>query len=179
VGKQLNAKDKVFVDEYLVTLSPAVAALKAGYSKTMADSKAYQWVRDGKNNPKPHIWAAIKKKMAERSDRTKITADKILEELAKIGTTNLTDLIEYDEKGIVKVKASKDLTPAQAACISEVTQHGDVKGSVTFRFKTYDKLRALELAGKHVGVQAFKDRIEVEGTLTLEQLVTESKGDKE
>lgn len=173
--RELNDKEQVFVDEYLISLDPGSAAKKAGYSKTMAKTKAYQWVSDSENNPKPYIREAIQKAMDKRSEKTGITAGLILEELAKVGMTNLTDLIEFDEKGITKIKASEDLTPAQRACISEVTQHKDVRGNVVFKFKTYDKLRALELAGKHVNIQAFKDKVEVEGKLTLEDLISQSR----
>ena len=37
--KQLNDKERVFVDEYLVDTDPKRAALAAGYSATMAASK--------------------------------------------------------------------------------------------------------------------------------------------
>ena len=57
--KQLNDKERVFVDEYLVDTDPKRAALAAGYSATMAASKAYQWVSNSK--VKPHVYAAIQR----------------------------------------------------------------------------------------------------------------------
>ena len=83
-AKKLDYREKVFVNEYLVDLDPNRAAIAAGYSKTMAASKAYQWVSNGKI--KPHVFMAVQKAMDKRSEKTEITAEYVL--------TNLRDIIE-------------------------------------------------------------------------------------
>ncbi len=84
VDKKLTDQEHLFVEEYLVNLCPHKAALKAKYSKTVATSKAFQWVSNSKLNPKPHVRAAIQKAIDERSDRTKITQDNVLRGIAEI-----------------------------------------------------------------------------------------------
>ncbi len=79
--QELDAKERRFVSEYLIDLDPKRAAIEAGYSATVAASKAYQWVSNSK--VKPHVYEAIQKAMNSRSKRTEITADNVLRELAR------------------------------------------------------------------------------------------------
>lgn len=90
--EQLNQRDRIFVLEYLKHLQPVKAALAAGYSGTVARSKAFQWVA----NPevKPLVYAAIQESMAERAIRTQITADKVLERYWMIATADPNELTQ-------------------------------------------------------------------------------------
>jgi len=80
--RQLDKREQVFVSEYLIDLDPRRAALAAGYRKTMAESKAYQWVSNRKI--KPHVHEAIQKAMDKRSKKTEITAEYVLTSLKSI-----------------------------------------------------------------------------------------------
>ena len=77
--KQLNNQEQIFVDEYLVSLNPEKAALAAKYAATTARTKAYQWVSNSEQNPKPYIYQAIQKKMAAQSEKTGIKAERVVE----------------------------------------------------------------------------------------------------
>lgn len=90
--EQLTPRDQIFVREYLTHLQPVKAALAAGYSGTVARSKAFQWVA----NPeiKPLVYAAIQEAMAERAIRTQITADKVLERYWMIATADPNELTQ-------------------------------------------------------------------------------------
>lgn len=160
MGKRLNDKEKVFVNEYLIDLDPVRAALEAGYSKTVARSKAFQWVSDSKLNPKPYIRIAIQEEMDARAERTKITADQVLAELAKIGFSNIKDFVKFDPDGVVNIIDSEELTLEQAACIAEISQSEGAQNS-NFKFKLYDKPKALEMLGKHL--KLFTEKIEHSG----------------
>ena len=89
---KLSARDKRFVDEYLIDLSPERAALAAGYSATVARTKAYMWVSNGK--VKPLVYAAILAGMEKRSERTKITQDMVLQRYWMIATANPNELTQ-------------------------------------------------------------------------------------
>jgi phage terminase small subunit len=69
----MTPKQKAFVQEYLVDLNATKAAIRAGYSKRTAHVIGYE------NLSKPEITAAIHASMNERSRRTEITADYVLE----------------------------------------------------------------------------------------------------
>ena len=161
----LTAKEQRFVDEYIIDLDVERAALAAGYAKSTAETKAYTWVSE--DSIKPHVYAAIQEAMAKRSERTQITADDVLEELAKIGFANMEDYIKVTEDGDPFVDLSS-MTRAQAAAISEVTvddltegRGEDSRQVRRVRVKFHDKKSALVDIGKHLGM--FKTKVELTG----------------
>jgi len=61
---RLTAKQKRFIEEYLIDMNATQAAIRAGYSPDSAKEIGCE------NLTKPNIKAAIDKAMAERSRRT-------------------------------------------------------------------------------------------------------------
>ncbi|WP_440216232.1 terminase small subunit [Chromobacterium piscinae] len=94
-AKELNSREKAFVNEFLLDLDPEAAALRAGYSPSVARSKAYQWVSNSKQNPKPHVGDAVDAAMAVRSIETGITAQAVLRRYWQIATADPNDLVQY------------------------------------------------------------------------------------
>lgn len=93
--KALNAQEQRFVDEYLVDLDVPRAAVAAGYSENMAKSKCYTWVSAGKNNPKPHVFAAITRRQTELQVETGITQEMVLTRLWLVATADPNELVAY------------------------------------------------------------------------------------
>ena len=170
---KLTLKQRLFVAEYLIDLNATQAAIRAGYSPKTAYAIGEQNIR------KPSIQAALKNAMKNREKRTEVTADKVVTELAKIAFANGTnfarivtgtrkkkvwneDLEDYDEIDVdeqfVQFVDTDTLSDDEKAVISAVkeTRHG-------IAVESYDKVRALELLGKHLGM--FKDKIELSGEL--------------
>ena len=85
-----------FIKSYILTgcTNGKQAAIDAGYSEKTAYSIGHE------NLNKPDIESYIQELMQARSDRTEITADRVLKELAKIGFGNVKNL--YDESGKLK-----------------------------------------------------------------------------
>lgn len=160
--RDLDAREARFVEEYLKDLDPKRAALGAGYSKTVAASKAYQWVSNGK--VKPHVFAAILRAQEKRSRRTEIDADWVLRRLADEATADLADIL--DEAGAVKPVADWPLIWRQGL-VSGVDVHEEVvegqKVGQTVKIKLSDRIRRIELIGRHVDVGAFRERVELTG----------------
>ena len=75
---QLHGMQKRFCEEYIVDLDPTQAAIRAGYSEKTAYSKGHENLRKGAIRSYIHL------SMSVRSLRTRVTADRVLEELAKI-----------------------------------------------------------------------------------------------
>ncbi len=153
--QKLTPKQRRFIEEYLIDPNATQAAIRAGYSKKTAYSAGQRLLKN------VEVAAVLNKAQKERSERTGITADSILRNLGDMNSVKLNDIVEWNSNGIVKVKSSDELTPQQAACIQEIRLTSTEKG-FTFRLKLYDRIKLLELAGKHVGVQAFKDKVEVD-----------------
>lgn len=96
----------------------------------------------------------------------------VLQRAALLASFNIRKFIEIDANGQA-VYNFKNATDDDWYCISEYTVDEIQKGSGddTFfvdrvKIKTVDKLKALELVGRHVSVQAFKDNISVDGNIT-------------
>lgn len=140
----MTKKQKLFVEEYLIDLNATQAAIRAGYSPESAGSIGDE------NLKKPEIKNAIDKAMAERSRRTGVNQDRVVQEIAKMAFLNPIDVINMDE-ATVRGEASRDDT----ACIAsvKVKMIPNDEGIITDReVKMYDKLKALELLGKHLGM---------------------------
>lgn len=151
--RKLTPKQQRFVDEYLVDLNATQAAIRAGYSPKRADAIGHENLR------KPEIAAAIAERMKAREQRTEITQDKVVKELGRVAFGDPRKVMSWGPNG-VKLKDSAELTDDDAAFVSEVsettTEHGGSR-----KLKTNDKLKALELLGRHLGM--FKEKVEVTG----------------
>lgn len=86
---ELTAKQRAFVRDYLIDLNATQAALRAGYSEKTA------YASGAENLKKPQIATAIEAAMKNRADRTEITADRVLRELAKIGFADIHRAIKW------------------------------------------------------------------------------------
>lgn len=154
---KLNAKQQRFVEEYLIDLNATQAAIRAGYSVKTAKEIGCE------NLTKPNIQEAIDKAMAERSKRTGINQERVIQELARIAFVNPQNVINADD-GSVRDDASDD----DLACIQSVkvkTMSGDKGYSEEREVRLNDKMKALELLGKHLGM--FKDKVELETDMDL------------
>ena len=165
MSKKLDAREKRFVEEYLIDLDVERSALAAGYAASTARTKAFMWVSNGKQ--KPHVYDAIKKAMEKRSKRTEITAEAVLAELGKIGFANMLDYVRIGSDGDPFIDLS-ELTREQAAAISEATVEDftdgrgeDSRNVRKVKIKLSDKKSALETIGKHLGMFVDISKVEV------------------
>lgn len=149
--KRLTKKDRLFCFELLADpeMNPENAAIKAGYSKSMAHTKAYQWVSNSKINSKPQVKAFLDQMLKQRERNLELDAKKIDEELMKIAFSNITDIIEK-MGGHINLEMLKELTDGQKHAIAEIAEV-EFQGVVTRKIKMHSKLKALELLMKRTG----------------------------
>ncbi len=108
IEKKLTAKQKLFVDEYLIDLNASAAARRAKYSPRTA-------FRIGQENlQKPAIQAAIQLRMADREKRTEITQDRVLQEYARIAFLDPRKLVDENGNPLPLHKLSDDVAAAIA-----------------------------------------------------------------
>lgn len=158
----LTDKQARFVEEYLVDLNATQAAIRAGYSEGTAHSIGSE------NLGKPEIAQAIADAQKERSERTQVTQDMVVQELARIGFSDLRKMLT-DRGSLLDPQDWDDDTAAAISSIEVVTNAGD-RGTDedgrkvidhTHKIKTWDKNSALEKLAKHLGM--FVDRHEHSG----------------
>lgn len=187
---KLTDKQMIFANEYLVDLN-ATRAYKKAYPKVKKDSVAA--VNGNRLLRNAKVEEYIEKRMKDRAKRTEVTQDMIIEELSKVAFSNGTDFAKVvrksykkpkldakgniiDEEEVfyddVEIVSTDDLSADKRKAIVSIKQ---TKFGVVV--ESADKLKALELLGRHLGM--FKDKLEIEGSintnpyegLTTEQLL--------
>jgi phage terminase small subunit len=155
----LNPKQLRFVEEYLIDLNATQAAIRSGYAQPHS-----QGPRLLEN---VGVQSAIAKAQAKRSERLQIDADWVLKRLGVEVEADLADL--YEDDGKLKPVKKWPLIWRQGLVAGiEVEEVGDNGERVTVRkIKLSDRIKRLELIGKHVNVQAFREQVEHKGAINL------------
>ena len=161
----MTPKQKIFVKEYLIDLNATQAAIRAGYSAKNADKIGSQLL--GKTS----VFAAIEKAQEERAGKLSIDAEYVLNRLVEIDQMDVLDIM--DEKMSIKPVSEwpkvwrQYLSGFDLAEMFEGTGDDRALVGILKKIKWPDKTRNLELLGKHINVQAFKDRVEQTGNVAV------------
>lgn len=164
--KPLTAMQEAYAQEY--TKCPenqTQAAINAGFSPKTAAVKASVMMRDER------IQKRIAELMEERNKRLRVSADYVLLRLVEIDQMDVIDILN-DDMSIKPVSEwpkvwRQYLTGFELADMFE--GRGDEKELVGIlkKIKWPDKVKNLELIGKHVDVMAFKERMKVNVNVTI------------
>lgn len=151
----MTKKQKRFVEEYLIDLNATQAAIRAGYKAGNAQRASEIGSELLQKTP---VSEAIQKAMAERSKRTGVNADRVVQELAKIAFVNAIDVIDPDTATVKEDASGNDTAAIQSVKVKTFGEDG-----LEREIKMADKLKALELLGRHLGM--FKDKVDVSGKI--------------
>ena len=136
--ERLSAKRARFVEEYLIDLNPARAAVRAHYSERAADRQGWRLLRDA------GVRAAVEAGKAEISRRLRINQDEVIKELALIGFADLADYVAWDETGRPAVKPSGALADGKSRAVESIRFETTAAGANKVTIKLHDKVRALQ-----------------------------------
>lgn len=158
----MNSKQKAFASEYVIDYNATQAAIRAGYSERSAYSQAHELLK------KHEIQEAIRELEAASSMRTAVTKDMVIRELARVAFVDPRKL--FEDNGTPKDITMLDDDTAAALASVDIFEEFDYNGEgnreligYTKKYKWADKLRALEMLGKHLGM--FTDKVHVEGSV--------------
>lgn len=140
---RLTPLQQRFVEEYLVDLNATQAAIRAGYSPRTAR------VTGPQNLSKPVVQEKIAQAQAERSKRTGITADRVVQELGRVAFANIADVVTWSET-VVTLRSADELGHDVKAAVARLRQSAD--GAI--EIKMHNKLAALVNLGRHLGLFA-------------------------
>lgn len=161
---RLTARQQLFCDEYLIDLNATRAAVAAGYAEKYAHTNAAKLLQN------TTIAAYILEKKKERSKRLEITQDAVLQELAIIAFAKATDYARVVEKDVMAVIDGEEVPVldnngnpvkhrfVEPTLTSELTEEQKKalavikEGRNGIEIKSHDKLRALEMLGRHLGL---------------------------
>ncbi|MDR6103291.1 phage terminase small subunit [Agrobacterium larrymoorei] len=172
--RPLNPRQRLFVEEYLVDLNASQAAIRAGYSCKTAKVLGSILLK------KVQVMEAVEQAKRERSERTQIHADWLLSRLAEEAVADIADL--YDENGGLKPVDQWPLIWRQglvaAVEVKELFEgRGESREAIgrVSQVKLSDRIKRLELIGKHIDVQAFREKVEVEVSGSLAERLARAK----
>jgi phage terminase small subunit len=148
----VTEKQKIFANEYLIDLN-ATRAYRVAYPSVKKDETAR--ANGSRLLTNANVAAYIAERMKERQERTEITQDRVIEELAAIALARMDNYADIKNNRVL-IKDSAKFTEMQARAIGGIKQ-----GKFGIEVKLNDKLKALELLGRHFGM--FKDKVEVSG----------------
>ena len=156
---------EAYAQEYIkCPENQAQAAINAGFSPKSAHVKASIMMRDER------IQKRIAELMAERNKRLRVSADYVLLRLVEIDQMDVLDILN-DDGGLKPISQWPKIwrTTLSGLDISTTITNFDetTLENMLKKIKWPDKVKNLELIGKHVDVNAFKERVEVSGTLTI------------
>lgn len=161
----LNEKQERFIEEYMIDLNATQAAIRAGYSPKSANINGPRLLSNAS------VRARVDQRLAETSKRTGINADRVVRELARIALGDLTDIVDVAE-GEIKDGVTRDDRAAISSVRVKRTTRTDKDGAeevtIDREIKLCNKIDALELLGKHLGM--FTQKLSVETRdITLEE----------
>lgn len=157
----LTPKQQRFVEEYLIDLNATQAAIRAGYSEKTAKSIGQE------NLTKPDIQKAIEEAQSKRTEQTQIDAAYVLKRLVEIDQMDVLDIMD-DQMKILPLRDWPKIWRQYVSNIENL-ELTDADG-VFKKIKWPDKVKNLELLGRHVSVGAFKDKVEHSGKLEIQSL---------
>lgn len=165
--KKLTPKQRLFVHEYLVDLNATQAAKRAGYSKKTA------YVQGPRLLEHVGIKKAVKAARERRENKAIMTREEILEELSLVGRADIKNYFTIEEGGEIRAKTFNEMPPGASRALESIEETRTISESKDgketllisdrIKVKGLDKIRSLELLGKHQGMFPTK----IEGDVTL------------
>lgn len=165
----MTKKQKQFVEEYLIDLNATQAAIRAGYSPDTANEQGSRMLAN------VSIKNEIDKAMAERSKRTGINADRVILELAKIALANIADVVDTDTATVNPWASSDDTAAIQSVKVKKSSSNSGTM--IEREVRMMDKLKALELLGKHLGMYQNNINVSVETSKKLDDIISQLGGE--
>lgn len=156
----LTKKQSLFIDEYIKDLNATQAAIRAGYKEKAAGQMGDE------NLKKPQIKAVIDARIKERSDQIKVDGQYVVKRLLEIDAMDVLDILK-DDMSIKPISEWPKVwrTYISAVDVSELLGASDPDGgqksvvAILKKIKWPDKLKNIELLGRHFGI--FNDKLDL------------------
>lgn len=165
----LSAKQEAFCQEYIKDFNATQAAIRTGYSQKTADRIASRLLS------KVDIQDFVSQLQAKRTERVQIDADYVLKRLHEIDQLDVADILT-DAGDFLPIKQwPKSWRISLSAIDIQIINSGDAE-AITKKVKWPDKIRNLELLGKHIGVNAFAEKQVAQSDEQITRVVVEVVG---
>lgn len=150
---KLPAKQEMFVQEYLKDLN-ATAAYKRSYPNCKSATAAR--VESTRLLASPSIRARVDAYRSRAEKNTNVSQERVLKELATVAFASIGLMCDWDADNDLTLKPKTELTPEDMAAIQSIQSNDQFYQNERIgrriNFKMHDKLKALELLCKHLGI---------------------------
>ena len=167
-GRKLTAKQACFVKEYLIDLNATQAAIRAGYSERTAQEQSSRLLLN------VMVQNAISEAKQVRVEQTEIDAAYVLKRLVEIDQMDALDILSED--GSLKPISQWPKIWRQYLSGFDITELKTGETDIAFikKIKWPDKVKNLELIGKHIDVNAFQDIVKTKQEVEIKDYSTMS-----
>ena len=157
----MTPKQEMFCREFLIDLNGTQAAIRAGYSAKTANRIATE------NMSKPEIKRRIEELKQQRQEVIGVDASYVFQRLIDIDQMDARDILN-DDGSVKPIYNWPDVWRQSISGVDlmEISNSENVAATLK-KIKWPDKIKNLELLGRHVSVAAFKDRLELSGNVGL------------
>ncbi|WP_337232179.1 terminase small subunit [Citrobacter portucalensis] len=168
----LTDKQDAFCREYLVDLNATQAAIRAGYSEGTAAAQASRLLIN------VNIQSRLSDLKSQRNERVGVDAAYVLMRLIEIDQMDVLDILKDDGglKPVTEWPKSWRTTLNGLDVSTTITNFDETTTeNILKKIKWPDKVKNLELLGKHIDVQAFKEKVEHSGEISLIDRIQEAR----
>jgi phage terminase small subunit len=166
--KVLTPKEKMFISEYLKDFNATQAAIAAGYSKKTAFSIGCE------NLKKPYIQEAIGKEVEIILKNNRSLALRVVRECEKIAFGKISDVMEFDDNGVVLKDSSEiDTSTIESVGIDTFITKGGMSNKK--RVKLYSKEKALEILAKYTSLYTDAPQTVLPSAITIQVVGVKAK----
>jgi len=152
----LSLEEQLFVKAYCLCFNATEAylAVKPEVKRASAGMTGMIWLR------KPEVRNAIDKIVEERKQSLELDARLLLHELLCVANSKITDLL--NDQGEIDLSRLKDAPEHVKRAVEMVENTYSAKtGDSKVKVKMHDKLKAIELLGKHLKI--WTEKLELTG----------------
>lgn len=171
--KPLTAMQEAYAQEWIkCPENQTQAAINAGFSPKTAAVKASVMMRDER------IQKRIAELMEERNKRLRVSADYVLLRLVEIDQMDVLDILNDD--GSLKPisqwpKIWRTTLSGFDLSSTIINMNENAIENILKKIKWPDKVKNLELIGKHVDVNAFRERLEIDVKMTIAEKMAKAR----
>lgn len=160
----MTNRDKLFIKHYGKCRDAKKAAILAGFSEKSAKVSGHRLLTKYNHE--------IQLEIQKQANRIDVEIDKIVQELALIGFSDIRNYIEFEDGGGIRIKSLDEMPEFATRAIESIQEDRvikeDAKGETTIihdkiKFKLHSKIKSLELLGKYKNM--FIENIHLKGEL--------------
>ncbi len=167
----LTYREELFAHYYVETANGAEAYRRAGGANKQPDAAA------AKMMAKPHVAKRVSELRTRRLAAIQFNAEEVLQRLIAQVRADLSDI--FDDRGALKaVHEWPDVWRTGLIAGIEVVEEFEqnAEGERVFsgylkKVKVADRVKVLELAGRHVNVSAWKDKVQLDTSDVLREML--------